>query len=149
MTSGLMDFTNRNQLADSCHRKRRAGLIALGALNGDQLCPFINGFTDIFKIKIPVWKQIHLPVSDPVFGQGARLGADADNALQCIIRFSHRGKQFIPRPEIAGQRNRQRMSAAGNMRPHESILRMKNMGVDLFQCIPSQIIITISGRRLK
>ena len=89
-----------NQFSDGGNGKGGPGLIALGALDGDQLRFFIQRAADALIIKASVRKQVHLPVADPVFLQRTCGLPDADHLLQRIIRLSNRRKQLIPRPQV-------------------------------------------------
>ena len=41
------------------------------------------------------------------------------------------------------------MGSTSDLRTHQSILRMKNIGVHLLQRIPPEIIVSVTGRILK
>ena len=83
-------FDKTDQFSDALNRQCGTGLVALRALNGDEFCPFIDGFFYIFKVKISVWEKIYLAVSYAVFSERTGLGTDTDDTFQCIIRFSYR-----------------------------------------------------------
>ena len=109
----------------------------------------MNGFSDGVVIKGPVLLQLHLTVGDPVFCQGTSGRADPDNFLQCIIRLSSRGKKFVAGPEIAEKRNGQSVGSAGNLRAHQTCLRVKGICVNLFQSIAAEIIVPVTGRAVE
>ena len=41
------------------------------------------------------------------------------------------------------------MRAAGNQRTHESLFGVEGFGIDLFQCLPADIVVAVSRRSQK
>ena len=127
------------------HREAGPGGVALGALDGDQLGFFVDGLFDAVVIKVPVGKQVYLPVVNAVLRQRAGAFPDADDLLQGVIGHAHGREQFVTGQQIGAEGDGQCMGAAGDLGPDQGGLRVEHIGVDLFQSIPAQVIVTVAG----
>ena len=141
---GLALLAKRDELPDLFHRKRRARGVALGALDGDELCLVRDGGADAVIVERPVRQQIDLPVGNAVFLQRAFGRADADDLLQRVIRRTDGAEQLVAGQQVCAERHRQGVRAAGDLRAHERRLRAECRGVDALQLFTPQIVVAIA-----
>ena len=134
-----------DQLTNLLDRERRPRLIALGALDGDQLGALVDGRADAVPVEAAVGQQIHLTVADAVLLQRAGGRSDADDLLQRIVGPAHRRQQLVAGQQVGRQRHRQRMGAAGDLRAHQRGLGVEGIGVDALQIVATHVVIAIAG----
>lgn len=127
---GLDRAADSDGLADLRDRERRTRLVALGALDVDELRFRRDGGADGGKIKAAVVEQIDLPVAYAVFGERAGRGADADDLLERIVGLAGDGEQLVAGQQVRAQRDGERMGAAGDLRANQRGLGVEGVGVD-------------------
>ena len=135
----------RDQLADLRDGERRAGGVALGALDGDQLRLRLDLFADALVVEAAVRQQIDLVVGHAVFAQGALALADADDLLERVVRAADGGEQLVARQQVGAQRDGQRMRAAGDLRAHERGLGVEGVGIDALKRIAADVVVAVAG----
>ena len=64
---------------------------------------------------------------------------------QGVVGSPHSGDQDVPCPQRPEESAGARMGTIDELDPHQSRLRTKEVGVDLIQFIPAQIVVTIAG----
>ena len=134
-----------NQLPNLLHGEARAGGVALGALDGDELGALVDLGTDGIVVEGAVGLQVRLGVGNTVLLQRALALPDADDLLQRVIGCAHGGEQFISRQQVGGQGHGQGVGAAGNLRPHQRSLRVEHICIDPFQIVPALVIVAVAG----
>ena len=77
----LDPFNKADQLSDAGDGKGRPCGVALGPLDLHQLRFFVDRFADVFIVKGAVGQQVHLPVGNAEFLQGACGVPDSDHLL--------------------------------------------------------------------
>ena len=82
---------------------------------------------DTIVIKRTVRQQIHLGISDSVFGKGTSGWADANYFFQSVVRFSDRRKKLIARTQIGHQSERKCMGSTGDLWTDQRIFPAKTV----------------------
>ena len=141
----LQIFDEPDEFPDLFDRERRAHLITLGPLDGEEFGLLVHGGFDAVPVEGSVGKQVDLAVRDAVLGERAGGLPDADDFFERVIGLPHRAQQFVSRQEVRRQRRGQRVGTAGDLRAHESRLGVEDVGVDFFQHIATEVIVAVTG----
>ena len=141
----LYALAEGDQLPNLLYGKGGPCGVALGALNGNELRLFVDGFPDGGVVKTAVGQKIHLPVGNAILCQGAGAFPYADYLLEGVIWHSNRGEKLVSRQQIGTEGHRQGMGAAGDLRPDQGRFRMKYIGVHPLQVVPAQVIVAVAG----
>ena len=134
-----------NQLPNLLHGEARAGGVALGALDGDELGALVDLGTDGIVVEGAVGLQVRLGVGNTVLLQRALALPDADDLLQRVIGCAHGGEQFISRQQVGGQGHGQGVGAAGDLGPYQCGFRVEHVGIDPFQIVPALVVVAVAG----
>ena len=90
--------------------------------------------------------QLYLPVFHPVVPQGAvALVRRADGPHQGVIGGPHRGQEHIPRLQRPEEGAGDGVSAVDELDAHQGRLGAEQVGVDLVQLVPAQVVIPVPG----
>ena len=144
---GLTSRTASHDLADLLHGQGLAVLIAAGALDHHAVhLRVCGGRADGGIVRPAVGGQIHLGVVDAVELQGAEaVSADADGAAQGVIGRARDGQHLLA-GLCQGEHGRtESMGAVDKADAHQRRLGAEDLGVDLIQGLPAQIVIAVAG----
>ena len=141
---GLLDHAAH--LPDLRHRQGGAGRVPLGALDEHRLHPGIGGrLGHPLQVGLVV-KKFYLPVFDAVVFQGTvSLVHRADHPQQGVVGGPHSGHQHVPRLQTAVQGGGDGVGAVDELDAHQGGLGAEDLGVDLVQLVPAQVVVAVAG----
>ena len=73
------------------------------------------------------------------------LGHHADDTQEGIVGGPHSGDQDIPRLQRTEEGTGDGVGTVDKLNPDQGVLRAENIGVDLIQFIPAQVVISVAG----
>ena len=87
-----------------------------------------------------------MPVFDAVVFQGpVALVHRADHPQQGVVGGPHSGHQHVPRLQTAVQGGGDGVGAVDELDAYQSRLGAENLGVDLVQLVPAQVVVAVAG----
>ena len=143
---GAQLFAERDGLADGVDRDRRARAVALGALDVDELRLIVQRALDGGEVKAAVFAQVDLRIADAVLLERAWAFSKADDLLKRIVGLAGDSEHLVARQQVGGQRDGQRVCAAGDLRADERGLGVEGARVDALQIVAPLVIVAVAGR---
>ena len=142
---GAQLFAERDGLADGVDRDRRARAVALGALDVDELRLIVQRALDGGEVKAAVFAQVDLRIADAVLLERAWAFAKTDDLLKRIVGLAGDSEHLVARQQVGGQRDGQRVCAAGDLRADERGLGVEGARVDALQIVAPLVIVAVAG----
>ena len=143
---GTDGLDERDQLADLPDGERRAGGVALAALDGDELGARVDCRADAVVINRAVRLERNLRIAHAVFLERAGAFADADDLFQRVIRAADGGKQPVARQQVGAQRDGERVGATGDLRADERGLRVEAVGINALKRVAADVVVAVARR---
>ena len=134
------------QGADLLHREGGAGGVALGALDEHRLDPGVFHRPGKALGIGGVVHQLHLPVLHAIVLQRAGpLVHHADHPQEGVVGGPHGGDQDLPRLQRPEQGAGDGVGAVDKPEAHQGVLGAEDLGVDLLQLVPAQVVVAVAG----
>ena len=99
------------------------------ALDVDELRLIVQRALDGGEVKAAVFAQVDLRIADAVLLERARTLAKTDDLLKRIVGLAGDSEHLVARQQVGGQRDGQRVCAAGDLRADERGLGVKGARV--------------------
>ena len=134
-------------VANLVHRQRGPGGVALGALDKHRFYLGIrHGLGQSLQVGRILRGEVHLAVfhAEVLQGPGA-LVCDTDDTQQGVVGSANGGDQHVSGTQAAKQGRRNGVGAIDKPDAHQGILGAKQMGIDLVQLVPAQVVIAITS----
>ena len=112
----------------------------------DELRLIVQRALDGGEVKAAVFAQVDLPIADAVLLERARAFAKTDDLLKRIVGLAGDSEHLVARQQVGGQRDGQRVCAAGDLRADERGLGVEGTRVDALQIVAPLVIVAVAGR---
>ena len=147
LDGGVRGLDRLTNLADLLHGQRLSVRIASGALYHDGADPGLsNGLGDGRIIRLPCFRQVHLPVVDAVEFEGTvGVPLDTDGGAQSVIGHAGDGQNGFPGLCQGEHGGGEGVGTVHKADAHKGGLRPEDLGIDLIQGLPAQVVIAIAG----